>query len=185
MAIAAETRTLRLPHPLLTSISRAIAADRSPRDAAVLLRQAGYDAGRSFFEYFENWAPDHTGESSVRALPAPQFWNAFRDFWDFLGWGMLEHRQIHEGVAVLESADWIEAEPDGVGAGTGCHLSTGLLADFLSRIAGEDVAVMEIECRARGAERCRFLIGSPQTLTTLYQEVEQGRTFDDALAGLA
>jgi len=43
------------------------------------------------------------------------------------------------------------------------------------------VAVMEVECRSRGDARCRFLAGSPETLSTLYDRMAQGTGYAEAL----
>jgi hypothetical protein len=64
-----------------------------------------------------------------------------------------------------------------------CFFSAGLLADFLGRLAGEAVAVMEVECRSRNDGRCRFLSASPETLQRVYDEMTAGRSYADALGG--
>ena len=56
----------------------------------------------------------------------------------------------------------------------GCHLSTGMFADFFGRIADAQIAVLEVECRSMGDARCRFLAGSPETLSTIYDRMAQG-----------
>jgi len=43
------------------------------------------------------------------------------------------------------------------------------------------VAVMEVECRSRGDARCRFLAGSPDTLSALYDRMAQGSSYSEAL----
>jgi hypothetical protein len=73
---------------------------------------------------------------------------------------------------------------DAKGEYPSCHLTCGLLADFLGRISDGLVAVMEVECRSRGDSRCRFLAGSPETLSTLYERMAQGMSYEAAL-GLA
>ena len=40
---------------------------------------------------------------------------------------------------------------------------------------------MEVECRSRGDARCRFLAGSPETLSMLYERMAQGASYADAL----
>ena len=41
---------------------------------------------------------------------------------------------------------------------------------------------MEVECRSMGGERCRFLIGTGETLQHVYDEMAQGVGYADALA---
>ena len=56
-----------------------------------------------------------------------------------------------------------------------------MLADFLGRMSGDTVAVMEVECRSRGDTRCRFLAGAPDTMSTLYERMAQGLGYEEAL----
>jgi hypothetical protein len=62
-----------------------------------------------------------------------------------------------------------------------CFVSTGMLADFLGRLSTEPVAVMEVECRSKGDARCRFLSAAPETLTAVYEEMAQGKGYEEVL----
>src|SRR2546422_7864184 len=62
-----------------------------------------------------------------------------------------------------------------------CYFSSGMLSDFLGRLSGEPVAVMEVECRSRNDERCRFLSASPDTLNVVYEQMTQGTSYEQAL----
>jgi hypothetical protein len=62
-----------------------------------------------------------------------------------------------------------------------CFFSSGMLADFLGRLSGEPVSVMEVECRSRNDARCRFLSASPDTLNTVYEQMTQGTGYEQAL----
>jgi predicted hydrocarbon binding protein len=86
------------------------------------------------------------------------------------------------GAAIaVDAEDWAEADP-GAGAATpSCHVTAGLLAGMLGRLAGEHVAVLEIECRSRGDAHCRFLAGASETLQTVYDGVNEGRDYRDVL----
>ncbi len=55
------------------------------------------------------------------------------------------------------------------------------LADFFGRLSGEPVAVMEVECRSRNDERCRFLSASPDTLNAVYEEMTRGHNYEEVL----
>jgi predicted hydrocarbon binding protein len=182
MATATPTRRLSLPAALLRSLLAAIVAERTPAESASLLRQAGYDAGEELYAMLQDeLAAAGSGEASLPALPTSSFWKHFTGFWRPLGWGSLQHRQLHDAVAELASENWAEAEAAGQ---LGCQLTTGLFADLLSRVAATDVAVLEVECRARGEEHCRFLIGNARALTTLHAALLDGRPLDDALQQL-
>ena len=47
------------------------------------------------------------------------------------------------------------------------------------------LAVMEVECRSRGDARCRWLVGAPDTLTSLYQHMAQGADYRTVLGATA
>jgi hypothetical protein len=51
----------------------------------------------------------------------------------------------------------------------------------MSRVSGEPVAVMEVECRSRGDGMCRFLSASPATLQEVYEKMTTGMTYVEAL----
>ena len=99
------------------------------------------------------------------------------------GWGKLNVMPLGEAVLALDSTDWAEALDEPQGEYPSCHLSCGLLADFLGRVSQGQVAVMEVECRSRGDERCRFLAGAPETLSILYDRMAQGTGYLEALSG--
>jgi hypothetical protein len=40
---------------------------------------------------------------------------------------------------------------------------------------------MEVECRSRGDERCRFLSATPEMLEQVYERMTQGRSYEEAL----
>ena len=62
-----------------------------------------------------------------------------------------------------------------------CFFSVGMLSDFLRRLSGEPIAVMEVECRSKNDPRCRFLSGSPATLNAVYEQMTRGRGYEEAL----
>ena len=57
-----------------------------------------------------------------------------------------------------------------------------MFADLFGRVAGAPVAVLEVECRSAGAPRCRFLVGNPQVMEQLYDEMGRGVPYDEAVA---
>jgi predicted hydrocarbon binding protein len=183
--LATVPRTVRIPADFLAALHRALSQDQSPVAAATLLRHVGYEAGGGVFDSFEDWLAGRELPETVRSLPIERFWSAFSDFFEELGWGTVRHTQLHPGVAALDCEDWLEADSQTGVACPGCHLSTGLFADVLRRLAGEDLAVIEVECRSRGDAQCRFLVGSPATLETVYAVLVEGASYRDALERLA
>jgi peroxiredoxin len=88
-------------------------------------------------------------------------------------------------VLTLDSWNWAESDPASAMQFPGCYLSAGLLADFFGRVAGAQLAVMEVECRSMGSERCRFLLGSSETMQHIYDGMSQGVHYDAALEQMA
>jgi hypothetical protein len=41
---------------------------------------------------------------------------------------------------------------------------------------------MEVECLCRGDARCRFLLGSPDLLTHIYERMAAGMSYQEAMA---
>lgn len=148
--------------------------------AASYLQEAGFAAGESAHDAFGAWVVDRYGISEPGGLDARWLGEALSGFFMHSGWGTLDVRQLGP-VLALDSEDWAEALDQPEADYPTCHLTSGMLADLLGRIAGEPTAVMEVECRSRGDSRCRFLAGSPDTLGSLYERMAQGAGYRDAL----
>jgi predicted hydrocarbon binding protein len=153
-------------------------------NAATYLQESGYAGGSALFAAFSAWLALR-GDSSVESLPANEFATYATAFFEDAGWGSLEMGTLREFLATIDSADWAEADPQIGLEFPGCHLTTGVFADFFGRIAGAPVAVMEVECRSMGAERCRFLLGSGDVMQRLYDEMAGGATYEAAADALA
>ncbi len=57
-----------------------------------------------------------------------------------------------------------------------------MFADFLGRLCGMPIAVMEVSQHA-GTKECRFLAGSPETMNAVYGALADGRDYESALPG--
>lgn len=151
------------------------------RAGAQVLQEAGYAAGVAAHNAFVKWLPSAAGVDDPRELAAPRLAEVLSRFFSSLGWGTVGGIVAGDAALALDSTDWAEAQP---GAGLqypSCFFTAGLLADLMSRIGDAPLAVMEVECRSRGEERCRWLVGSPDTLTTLYQHMAQGADYKAVL----
>jgi predicted hydrocarbon binding protein len=147
------------------------------------LQEAGYAAGDELYDAFSGWLAERTGVGDPAELDATHLGPLLGDYFRGLGWGQLRVEQLGGSTLAIDSTDWAEADPE---AGTfvpTCHVTAGMLAAFLGRLADQDVAVMEIECRSRNDERCRFLAGAPETLQQVYDAVNAGRDYREVLAG--
>lgn len=148
-------------------------------ESAALLQEAGYAGGQTMFDAFGRWL-ESRGLSSPESLPATEFGLRATEFFREIGWGSIELGTL-ETVATVDSADWAESDPAYPLEFPGCYYTTGVIADFFSRLAGAPLAVMEVECRSMGGDRCRFLVGAGETMQRVYDEMGQGLPYDEAL----
>ncbi len=147
------------------------------RVGAQALQEAGYAAGEGTYAAFCTWLPQNVGVEQPGELAVPRLAEVLSQFFSSLGWGTVEVTPIGDAAVAFDSTDWAEAQTDGALQYPGCYFTAGLLADFMSRMGDAALAVMEVECRSRGDERCRWLVGAPDTLTGLYQHMAQGADY--------
>jgi bacteriochlorophyll 4-vinyl reductase len=181
MAISTTTRSpeLALPVAALAALRDALIAAVGSETASQALRQAGFAAGDALFRILAADDPDELGE-----LPAQLFWPRLARLFAARGWGHLIYREAHAGVGALDATDWVEAVPESAATQPSCHFTTGMLANLLGRVVGAEVAVLEVECRSRGDQRCRFLFGGAAAVYALYERIAAGDAPDTALARL-
>ena len=149
-------------------------AAHAPDQLITVLQEAGYAAGEGLYTAF-------AAVNSPTELDADMLEEALSEFFTSGGWGSVTVSPVGIGALALDSTDWAEAEP-GTAQSPMCFFSAGMLADFLGRLSDETVAVMEVECRSRGDERCRFLSAMPEVLDKVYNEMTAGRSYEDALS---
>jgi predicted hydrocarbon binding protein len=163
---------LRQLHSSLTS--------RAPDQSIAVLQETGYAAGEGTYRAFAAWLPGRAGVERPEDLDADLLTEVLSGFFAHSGWGTLTMSPVGPGAFAVDSTDWAEAEPDSAQTPM-CFFSAGMLADFLGRLSGESVAVMEVECRSRGDARCRFLSATPEVLQQVYERMAQGEGYEQAL----
>jgi predicted hydrocarbon binding protein len=152
-------------------------------DAPACLQEIGSATGEDVYRAFAAWLPRHTAVEDPGELDAARLGEVLSTFFTEMGWGELVVERIGMRGLELRSSDWAEADP-GLGATyPTCFLSSGLLADFLTRLAGAPIAIMEVECRSRNDEHCRFFAGSPETLDAAYDAMAQGEDYLSVFGG--
>lgn len=168
ISLAASSLVALPPHALHALRERA---------GAQALQEAGYAAGEATYQALASWLPGVAAVAHPGELAAPRLAEVLSRFFSSLGWGTVEVQTVGEAAFAIDSLNWPEAQP---GAGVqypSCSFTSGLLADLMTRIAESALAVMEVECRSRGEARCRWLVGSPETLTTVYERMTQGADY--------
>jgi len=154
---------------------------RDAADHAVgILQEAGFAAGEGIYHAFRAWVATQAGGAEPQDLDAARLPGLLSEFFQAAGWGSLSVGPLGDAALAMDSADWVEAQP-GSAETPMCFFSSGMLADFLGRLSGEMVAVLEVECRSKDDARCRFLSASPDTLNAVYEQVSQGRSYAEAL----
>lgn len=170
-----------VPRASLGALRAALLRDAGPA-AAAYLQEAGYAGGEALFSSFRAWLSARGVDGEPEALELEEFERQAAEFFRDGGWGTLTVGTLGESLAYLDSADWAEADPAAALDHPGCHLSTGLFADFFGRIADSPLAVLEVECRSMGSPRCRFLLGSAEVMGHVYDELGRGVGYEEAVA---
>ncbi len=148
--------------------------------AALLLREIGFATGESLYNAFGEWCRERYGIGKPQELDISHLGTALSGFFTDAGWGEVGTTDLGSDVLALDMPAWAEAEPRGA-TYPSCHFSSGMLADFFTRLGGTQAAVMEVECLCRGDARCRFLLGSPDMLTYIYERMSAGMSYEQAM----
>lgn len=154
----------------------------APEHAAAVLQEAGFAGGAGLAAAFGTWVSARYGVAEPGDLDVRWLAEALAGFLGESGWGTVAVEQVSPAVLALSAPDWAEATPDGGAPWPSCHLSSGLLAELLVRATGADLGVLEVECRSRGDERCRFAVAAPATLAGIYERLASGAPAAEALA---
>jgi V4R domain-containing protein len=170
--MTAQSLPLRALHGSLQS--------HAPDAAVSVLQETGFASGEGIFQAFTAWLPEGAGVESTDQLDGERLSEVLSAFFEVKGFGPIGVTPLPGGALALDSTAWAEAEP-GTAQAPMCFFTAGMLADFLGRLSGESVAVMEVECRSKGDERCRFLSAMPETLQKVYEAMTNGQTYEEAL----
>lgn len=174
---------IAMPPSALSALHHALGAGRGAAEAAEMARRFGFAAGPAFHEAFQATL-DREAAGPADQFGTEEFWSRLSEFFSGSGWGELRFTPTHPGVATLRAEGWAEADGR-ASRHPACHITTGMLAALVSRVAGVELAVLEVECRSAGAERCTFLVGGQAALQAVYSRVRDGAPFADAVAALA
>jgi uncharacterized protein len=177
-----ENALVALTRDSLLALRTALFRDVGP-GAAALLQEAGYAGGQALYDAFGHWLASR-GLGDPESLAAADFGERATEFFRSAGWGSMQLGTI-ASVATVDSADWAESDPAYPLDFPGCYYTAGVLADLFGRLAGESLAVMEVECRSMGAPRCRFLVGSADTMQRVYDDMGNGIPYEQSIGGSA
>lgn len=180
IADSTTSPTVRVPRRVLHQLRAALERDAGLQTASYL-QEAGFAGGEEAFAAFRVWLAATHGVEDPADLDAMQLGTVLSGFFASQGWGELKVTPLGPAVLALDAPAWAEAADEITAEFPSCHITCGLLADFLGRLGDGLVAVMEVECRSRGDRRCRFLAGAPETLGALYERMSQGESYLEVL----
>jgi len=178
-----DDRMVVLPRAALAALRTALLADGGS-DATATLQEAGYAGGEALFASFSAWLRERES-ADPGALPVARFADRVGEYFRACGWGSLVVGTLGDALVTLDSEDWWEDDPGTEARVGGSPLSIGLFASFFSHLAGEQLAVLQVESRAVGGHRTRFLIGGADVMDHVYDQLGQGAPYEDAVAGVA
>lgn len=148
--------------------------------AAPLLQEAGYASGTAMYQAFQTWLHGRSGVTDPADLDVSYLGPMISEFFGHTGWGSIKVQQLGTLLA-FDTTEWAEVGDDRTASGPSCHLTTGLLAAFLTQLAGDVVAVMQVECLTCGDPQCRFLAGSPNALEEVFEASARGTHYGELL----
>jgi predicted hydrocarbon binding protein len=171
-----------IPHASLRALRAALVRDLGDGFASVL-QESGYAGGESTFAAFRDWAAQG-GHGDAGTMSYARFQEAAARFFAETGWGKVALTPIGDTAVAFDSADWSEGDPAAGMPYPSCYYSAGMLADFFGRMADGTLGCLEVECRSNGADRCRFLLSSPEVVGHVYQRLTEGVGYEAALGEL-
>lgn len=171
-------REIAVPVSVFGSLRAELAKEAGTLPTVHALHSAGYHAGTAAAPVLLK------ADKNGAALGQDAFWTELSDFFRQRGWGTIRHDPVHRAVGFLTSTDWAEANGEDPDPDASCFFSTGFLSGLLSALASGPVAVLEIGCRTRGEDHCRFAFGSEAAIHELYGRLLDGVGLAEALDAL-
>ena len=173
-----DAPTFALPVGVLLALREALLGTD---DGEARLRDAGFAAGDELYDDFASWLAARAGVHDPAGASMEAFIAGFGTYVAARGWGSLTlvagDATESGGLPSLCAEGWFEAQHDAPthACFPTCHFTTGMLAGFLSRLAGQPLAVLELACASTGEPACRFVIGSADALARLHAAIYHGR----------
>ncbi len=149
--------------------------------AAPLMQEVGYASGAEMFQSFRSRLSTRADISDPGELDASFLSPMVSDFYEEKGRGGVTIERVGASALAIDATQWAEAGSETTAVVPSCHITTGLLAAFMTELAGDVVAVMQVECLTCGDDRCRFLAGSPAALERVFEAMTQGRHYSEIL----
>jgi uncharacterized protein len=128
--------------------------------SSVLMYDLGKAWGEKDFDLFKNWF-ENQFDRTIAECQLPFVLEAW--WWPFTtqGWGTWEvdYEEQANGFLFISIFDSAVARTLGNVGKPVCHLYAGMFAGFFSKLVGQDLGCIEIQCYAMGETYCKFLLG--------------------------
>ncbi len=147
--------------------------------SSVLMYDLGKAWGEQDFAQFKQSFEAEYGSIAERQLPfVLEAW-----WWPFTtqGWGTWEVDLDDQanGFLFISIFDSAVARTLGTVGKPVCHLYAGLFAGFFSKLVGQDLGCIEIQCYAMGETYCKFLLGKKDRIDAATFWQTEGATVRD------
>jgi predicted hydrocarbon binding protein len=178
-------RVLRVTADFLPALRAAL--EQELGDAAdEALYRVGYEWGRADMATFPDRASREYAvefEKMAMGVMLETWWWPRR----VGGWGhwRYDFRQARKGIVALDLFESAVAEADPDAGRPVCHLYAGLFTAVFSTLARRELAGVELQCRAAGAEHCTFLVSSPPRVSAATAWRNEGVIPSDVLRRLS
>ena len=174
-----DTGMVVLGQRSIQALREALNRDAQPQ-APTILQEIGYASGPQVYAVFQAWLQQE-GVNEPGELDAAVLSESLSEFFQALGWGSIALTRAGNAGLHIDAPEWSEAQMGGGAQYPTCYITAGLLTDFMARLSGQGVQVMETECRSRGDHRCRFLVATPETVQKAYDAMVAGQDYTQAI----
>lgn len=174
-SVLSSAPLVALPRQVLSVLRTALLRDVGS-DYAACFHEAGTAGGEAVYASLRNWMSARG--ANAETIGYAEFEKIAPEFFRTSGWGTLSIGRLHDVAMTIDSSDWIEADPGTPVGFSACYYTMGLLANVFSRAAGAPLGCYEVECRSNGAPRCRFLLGSIDVISAIYERMGQGVSYE-------
>ena len=178
-------RVLRVTEDFLAGLLEGLDAEVGDAAAAVAY-QCGYEWGQEDLRSFTSRAREQF-ETDVEKLPLGV---ALESWWAPLvaaGWGRWQYDfvQAKKGVILVDLRGSAVAAAAGPVGRPVCHLYTGLFAACFTTLSKRQLAGVEIQCAAAGAESCKILVSTRKQLDKVAAWRRDGATAAEVVQHLS
>ncbi|HEY1376455.1 MAG TPA: V4R domain-containing protein [Gemmataceae bacterium] len=179
---AAGRRLVCASADLLAALTAAVEAENGATAGDVF-----YDLGRRWgeadFRAFADRAPREFGVPSLEQM----HFNVMLESWRWpltaAGWGTWRYdfRRARAGLPVVELANSAVVAAVGRTGKPACDLYAGLFAAVFSSLARRELAGVELQCAAAGADGCRILVASSAKAAAAAKLRDEGLSAEEIL----